>query len=54
MRKLANHIALFCLQHDTGFLAKYSDPDLGLDKINSLHFMHVYNEHEMSDQIAPI
>ena len=32
MRKLANHIALFCSHDNTGYLVKYIDPVLGLDQ----------------------
>jgi hypothetical protein len=34
MSKLANHIALFCLHDNTGYLVKYTDPvlALGLDQ----------------------
>jgi hypothetical protein len=32
MSKLANHIALFCSQDNTGYLVKYIDPVLGLDQ----------------------
>jgi hypothetical protein len=32
MSKLANHIALYCLLDNTGYLTKYIDPVLGLDQ----------------------
>jgi hypothetical protein len=32
MSKLANHVALFRLHDNTGYLLKYIDPVLGLDK----------------------
>ena len=32
MKQLANHVSLFSSHDDTGYLAKYVDPVLGLDQ----------------------
>ena len=44
MCELANHIALFCSQDNTGYLVKYIDPVLGLDQNQGLHY-HYHHYH---------
>jgi hypothetical protein len=51
MSKLANPIALFCSHDNTGYLVKYIDPVLGLDKNQFTSLQVVIYSHEMSFQI---